>query len=223
MSCNYGFSLSSVYLTALALILLSGCASTTSSKDDLHSVGENEGIVVGSVLLNAEKGNPEESGLAFLRGRKAGGMEYSVSIGKPLLFLWKPRRGSPRWTHALDSVHSVQAIPGKEEVFAIRLPAGSYNIGRLEAEGIVPLILTRPVMRLAIHFYVKPGKIIYIGKLVVNLPHRIGDGSEARFEILDAQQETIEELRGKHPTIAINPEKELATTRTIRDYESLMN
>jgi hypothetical protein len=222
MSCNHGLSRSSVYLTALVLILLSGCASMSSSKEDLQSVGENEGIVVGSVLLNAEKGNPEESGLAFLTGRKAGEMEYSVSIGKPLL----ARMGRPRrmtWTQWLDAVHSVKAMPGKEEVFAIKLPAGSYNIGRLEADGIVSTILHRPTMKMAIHFYVKPGKTIYIGKLVVDLPHRIGDGSVARFEVLDAQQEAIEELKGKHPTIDINPEKALATTRTIRDYNLLIN
>ena len=100
MSHRYAVSQSSIYLTALALFLLSGCASMTSSTEELQSLGENEGIVVGSVLLTAAKGDTEESGWAFLKGRKAGELEYSVSI-------------SETGFNPLKTTYSVPAIPGK--------------------------------------------------------------------------------------------------------------
>lgn len=50
------------------------------SKEEPQSLGENEGIVFGSFVINVEKGEVNESGWAFLKGRKAGNFEYGVSI-----------------------------------------------------------------------------------------------------------------------------------------------
>jgi hypothetical protein len=200
MSHRYAASRSSIYLTALALFLLSGCASMTSSKEELQSLRENEGIVIGSVLLTAAKGDTEESGWAFLRGRKAGELEYSVSI-------------SETGFNPLKTTYSVPAIPGKEEVFIKKLPVGSYNMNELKPSGLLA-----PQLRLSldIHFSVKPRQTSYIGKLVVSFPDRITAGSPVRVEIMDAQVETVERLRGEHPSIVPNTVKELATTRTFR-------
>ena len=71
-------------------------------------------------------------------------------------------------------------------------------------------------LTLAINFNVKPRQTSYIGKLVVNFPDRITAGSPVRVEILDTQEETIEKLKGEHPSIVPNTVKELATSRTFR-------
>src|SRR5437667_9944316 len=200
MSHRYGVSQSSISLTAFTLILLSGCASMTSSKEELQGLGENEGIVIGSVLLTAAKGDAEESGWAFLKGRKAGELEYSVSI-------------SETGFNPLKTTYSVPAIPGKEEVFIKKLQVGSYNINELRPSGFLAPQLR---LTLAINFNVKPRQTSYIGKLVVNFPDRITAGSPVRVEILDTQEETIEKLKGEHPSIVPNTVKELATSRTFR-------
>ena len=51
---------------------------------------------------------------------------------------------------------------------------------------------------------------------MVNFPDRISLGSPTAVEILDAQEETIENLRGEHPSIVSNTVKELATSTTFR-------
>lgn len=200
MPRRHGVSQSAIYLTALALFLLSGCASMTSSKEELQSLGENEGIVVGSVLLTAAKGDAEESGWAFLKGRKAGELEYSVLI-------------SETGFNPLKTNYSVPATPGKEEMFVKKLPAGSYNMNELRPSGLLAPQLR---LTLAINFNVRPRQTSYIGKLVVNFPDRITVGSAVRVEILDAQVETIEKLRGEHPSVVSNTVRELATSRTFR-------
>jgi len=195
MSLKYCVSQSSIHLTALALTLLSGCASMTSSKEELQSLGENEGIVVGSVLLSAANVDADESGWAFLRGRKAGELEYSVSISEAVF-------------NPFQTTYSVPAKPGKEEVFVKKLPVGSYNMNEITPSGFLAPQL---VLTLTINFNVKPRQTSYIGKLVVNFPDRIMMGSPAHVEILDAQEETVEKLRGEYPSIVPNMVKELAT------------
>jgi len=189
-----------IHVAALALILLSGCASMTSTNEELQVLGENEGIVIGSVLLSAPKVAADESGWAFLRGRKAGELKYSVSIS---------RAGF----NPLTTTYSVPAIPGKEEVFIKKLPAGGYNMNELTPSGFLAPQLS---LTLAVNFDVRPRQTSYIGKLVVNFPDRIAVGSPAHVEILDAQEETIEKLSGEHPTVVPNTVKELATSRTFR-------
>lgn len=205
MSDVGGLSKSSVYLTTLALVLHAGCAPMTPSKEDLDRVGENEGIVLGSVLLTVAKGDAEESGGADLKGRKAGELEYSVDVAQT---------DGQRW---VEGSYSVQAIPGKEEVFIWKLPAGNYQMRHLELEvlgvatGLLGTYELKKKIRtpMAINFYVKPRKTHYIGKLVIYLPNRIRVGSRVDWEILDAQEETINELKGTHASVVSNADKEL--------------
>ena len=191
-------SVAGVFISCV--VMLSGCASMVSSKEELQSLGENEGIVVGSVLLTAPKGDANESGWAFLKGKKASESEYSVSF-------------SEIGSNPFKTNYTVLATPGKEEVFIKKLPAGSYNIDAITLSGFLA-----PQLRLALffNFNVKPRQTSYIGKLVVDFPDRLTAGSPVRVDILDAQQETIEKLRGEHPSIVPNTVKELATSRTCR-------
>ena len=200
MSLKYRVSQSSIHFSALALTLLCGCAAMTSSKEELQTLGPNEGVIVGSVLLTAAKGDGDESGWAFFKGRKAGELEYSLSV-------------SEIGFNPLKTTYRLPARPGKEEVFIRKLPAGSYNMDSISPSGFLAPQLS---LTLAIHFIVKPRQTSYIGKLVVEFPDRITAGSPVRVAILDAQQETLESLKGEHPSIVSNTVKELATSRTLR-------
>ena len=184
----------------LVLILMAGCASMVSTKEELQNLAQNEGVIIGSVLLTVEKGKDDESGWAFLKGRKAGELDWSVSIQEVGL-------------NPFSTTYSIPAKPGQEELFIKKLPAGSYNMVRVQPVG---LFAPNIYLSLRVTFTVKPRQTSYIGKLTVHFPDRIAFGSPARADILDAQDETIEKLRIEHSSILGNTVKDLATSRTMR-------
>ncbi len=195
MRANYRVSYTGPCLVALLAFLLSGCASMNSSKEALQSIGNKEGVVVGSVLLTAAQGDANETGWSFLRGRKAGELKYSVSI-------------SETGFNPIKLIYTLPATPGKEEFFVKKLPAGNYQMDRIEPTGI--LAPTAWKFPLGVVFTVKPQKVTYIGRLVVIFPDRILQGSRFKFTIQDAQKETIEKLRNDYPSIVPNAVRELA-------------
>jgi hypothetical protein len=161
---------------------------------ELQSLGDNEGIVIGSVALTDIQSNADESGWAFLKGRKAGDLEYGVSI-------------SEAGFNPLKTTYSVLAQPGKEVLFVKKLPAGRYNMNEISPRGfLVPQLK----VNLNVGFTVKARQTSYIGKLVVTFPDRIRLGSAVRVEILDAYQEAIEQAKREHPSIAPTSVRDLA-------------
>ncbi|MGH8611541.1 MAG: hypothetical protein ACREYF_05730 [Gammaproteobacteria bacterium] len=186
-----------------AAILMTGCAAPmVSTKEELQSLSENEGVVIGSILFIAEKGVENESAWAFLRGRRSDDVEWIVSFGELGL-------------NPFATTYAISAKPGKEEVFIKKLPPGNYNIQRASPAGFFGLSSNQYVS-LAIYFRVAPRQTSYIGKLVVNLPDRIMAGSPVRVAISDSQEGTVEKLRSEHSSILGNTVKDLATVRTMR-------
>ena len=160
--------------------MLSGCASMVSSKEELQNVGENEGIVFGSFVINVEKGQESESGWAFLKGQKAGDATYAVII-------------SERGFNPLKPNYLIRAASDKEEIFIKKLPAGDYQIQKIQKEGFTNLELN-----VRVNFRVTPKQTTYIGKFTVQFPDRIRVGSPVRTNVGDAQQETTEKLKNEH-------------------------
>jgi hypothetical protein len=170
------FSIFSVTCAAI----LSSCASMVSSKEELQNVAENEGVVFGSLVINVEKGQEKESGWAFLKGQKAGDATYAIVV-------------SERGLNPLKQTYVFRATPGKEEPFIKKLPAGDYQIQKIQKEGFTNLELN-----LRVNFTVAPKQTTYIGKLTVQFPDRIMVGSPVRMNVTDAQQETSELLKNEH-------------------------
>jgi hypothetical protein len=192
-----------VYLT-LAVISVTGCAAPmASTKEELQALSEKEGVVFGSILLVAQKGPQDESGWGFLRGRKTDELKWTVSFGELGI-------------NPFGQTYAIAAMPGKEEVFIKKLPAGSYNILRASPESGIAGIPSNQYVSLSIFFKVQPQQASYIGRLVINVPDRILPGSVIRASIADFQEETVEKLRGEHPEIVGKTVKDLATTSTLR-------
>lgn len=191
-------------LPLFAVLLMAGCASPmVSTKEELQSVSANEGIVFGSILFIVAEGPKDESAWAFLKGRKADDVEWTVTFGEVVGF------------QPFATTYSISAKPGNEEVFIKKLPPGNYNIRRAVPAGFFGLSSNHYVS-LDIYFTVEPQKSSYIGKLVVNVPDRIMLGSRVRVAISDSQEETVARLRSEHPSVVGNTVKNLATQSTIR-------
>lgn len=163
---------------ATSVALLSACASMVSSKEELQSVRDTEGVVYGSFLINVEKSEEAHTGWSFLQGQKAGDATYAVLISQsgfnPLNYI-------------------INAAPEKEQTFIKKLPAGDYRIHKIEKQGFTNLELN-----LDVTFKVTPKQTTYIGKLVVQFPERIRAGSPVRMNVGDAQQATTDALKAEH-------------------------
>jgi hypothetical protein len=184
----------------IALASMAGCVSTmVSTREDLQSLSESEGVVFGSILVTVEK-QPERESLAggLFAGLMAEKMDWSVHI-------WETGM------NPLKTSYSVVAKPGKEEIFIKKLPVGTYRIDRIEHlfGGSNPY--DGLDFSVAAHFSVKPRQVSYIGKIVVDFPNRVRVGSPVQIRILDAQDETIEKLRAVHPSTVGKSMKDLAT------------
>ena len=182
--------------TVLLAIALSGCASMTSSKEELQNIGENEGVVFGSFVINVEQSEGSESGLGFLKGQKAANATYAVIFAKSGLNPLKKR-------------YVIRARPEKEAVFIRKLPVGQYQIEKISKEGFTNLELE---LR-NVNFRVMPKQTTYIGKVIMQFPNRIMAGSPVRVNVADAEQEATDSLRGEHEKSLSRVVKELATTR----------
>ena len=162
------------------VVMLSGCASMVSSKEELQDVGANEGIVFGSFVINVERGEENESGWAFLKGQKASDATYAVII-------------SESGFNPLSPNYVIKASPEKEEIFIKKLPAGDYQIKKIQKEGFTNLELN-----LRVNFRVTAKQTTYIGKFTVQFPDRIRMGSPVRMNVADTQQATTEQLKSEH-------------------------
>jgi hypothetical protein len=181
-----------VRLAAIALVLVlgAGCASPSmiSTKDELQSVGENEGIVVGSFLVNIEPGEEKESAWAFLKGRKTGDSEYDVTVtettglGGDLMNAALPYRTN----------YQFRVKPEQEIRFIKKLPAGRYRIMQIKQ------VDSTAYVNVGAAFTVRPKQPTYIGRMVVRIPYRAMAGTQVSVRVTDAQEETVDALRKEH-------------------------
>jgi hypothetical protein len=179
---------------------MAGCVSTmVSTVDELRSVSEGEGVVIGSVFMTTQKAVEDQS---FLGGLFQGGVAEKMDWS---IFIWEDTGLNP-----FKRSYRIVAKLEKEEIFIKKLPVGSYRIDRIETALGGGRAEDTLAFALAAHFSVKPRQVIYIGKLAVNFPHRVRAGSPVEIRIVDAQDETIEKLRAVYPSIVGKSVKELA-------------
>lgn len=147
-----------------------------STSEELRNPGEDEGIVFGSLIINVAKSTEEESGWAFLKGQVAADATYEALI-------WE------RGNNPLKKSYLLLVTPEIEEYFVRKLPAGDYEIREIRKKGLSTL-----VVHIGATFTVTPGQTVYIGRLAVQLPHRITMGSPVRMKVVDAQIDTTAKI-----------------------------
>jgi hypothetical protein len=189
---------SSSFLLAMVLlaIVVSGCASMNSSKEQLQNVRNDEGVIFGSFVINVEQGGDDGSSLAFWKGQKAGNATYAVIFTK-------------RGLNPIKQRYMIRATPEKEDVFIKKLPAGWYEIEKISKEGFSNLELSLH----NVNFQVVPNQNTYIGKLTVQFPKRIMVGTPVFVKVGDSQQETTESLKIEHEKSLSNVVKQLVVVQ----------
>ena len=180
--------------TIILFTLVAGCASMTSTKEELQSISANEGVVVGSVLLTVEKAKENVTGWK-LHNFETEDYDWLVEMRKEPF-------------EPFTTIYSLTVKPGKEEIFVKKLPAGTYRINNIEPT--FGLLTPNLSLYLGVHFTVKPGQTTYIGRLATQFPYRIKSGSKARIDIQDNAEETIDKLRIEYPSTFENIIKDLA-------------
>ena len=181
-------------------LMLLGCAPMSSTKGELQSVGANEGIFFGSVLLVPQE-NAGESNWAILKGGRADGVDYWVTAEK-----FRPRQFVD--VAPAQTVLGFTATPGKETYFVKKVPAGKYSITSMKPTG--PFVPLDANWRLGLVFDVRPGIATYVGKVVVALPERLGSDCGFGFAVQDAQRKAIAGLGSEYAAILTNVAKGLA-------------
>jgi len=164
------------------LFLMTNCATFPEmSTSDISQRQPDEGVVFGSVLL---KKVPAE------------GEEATASTGK----------GGKTWTVYVHpsgwsgQSFSIKAREGEEKTFATRIAGGKYIF--FNATATVNLYTATLDVPLRVPFNAEPGKVLYIGQLVVDLTETKGlglvSGAKYNIKINDTQEATTESLKPEY-------------------------
>ncbi len=194
---------SALKISGLVIIFfLSGCVGSMKAMNfELKNLKENEGIIIGSYLVNAKEWHSEkyeyESLYTYTGTKKSSDVKYEITMEKDSINFLTSRL-----------VYKDEVSPGKEFVFIKNLSEDNYYINTVQKTGIVmfPSLLKGSGDRA--RFKVKRGKITYIGRLVVN----IDPGKEARqfnLQVQDEQERTLSDLKNDYAEFLSNVEKKL--------------
>lgn len=166
------------------IMLLAVCATPPDQTpvDELRELGPNEGIVIGSVLIEIEK--PEDD--SWLAGGKIGEHNWSLVITAD--------RDQPILTEffllGLASFR-IGARLGEPVLILRKLPAGQYHFDGVSQEGPNRSYY----VNLHLPFVVDPGQTIYVGRVIINPPARIWFRGQASIRVVDEREATLEWAR----------------------------
>jgi hypothetical protein len=174
----------------VTMFALAGCAtpSLDMSGGRIDPPGPDGGIVIGSVLVQAEK-DPPNSWFNRLFGRKAAGFTYDFEIVSV-----NPK--DPQGERSYEHRYELDAKPGEERIFAARLPTGSYLIKTFRHEG-----LSAMGGNLGVVFSVAPDATWYIGRLLLEVPRRVTMGTAFTYKVEDAREATLAAVQKQHPDL----------------------
>lgn len=170
--------------------VLAGCS--TPSLDmgggPIDPAGPDGGVVIGSVLVQAEQEAPD-SWLNRLFGRKAAGFTYDFEI-------LRVQATDPKGTHPYLARYELDAKPGEERIFVAHLPVGTYLVKAFRHEG-----LSAMGGDLGLNFSVAPETTIYIGRLFLEIPRRVTMGTPYTYQVQDSREATLAVVQRQHPLL----------------------
>ena len=171
-----------------AISVLVGCStlSLNMAEGPIVPAGPDGGVVIGSVLVQADQ-EPPGSWFNRLFGRKAAGFTYQFEI-------LRLQATDPRGAHPYLARYQLDAKPGEERIFVARLPVGTYLFKTFHHEG-----LSAMGGDVGVNFSVAPETTAYIGRLVLDLPRRVAMGTSYTFQVQDARETTLAVVQNQYP------------------------
>jgi len=167
------------------LLFLAACArSLDMSGERIEAPGVEWGVVVGSVLIEAERAE-RPSGAQAVEGET---FVFDVVQIQP---------GDPEGTRPYAQEYELTVQGGKEKLFVSRLRPGRYLIRSFHASGLVGL-----GGELHAVFTAEPGAVRYVGRLHVVIPSRLSKDRPYRFTLENAHKEDLATLAVRHPALA---------------------
>jgi hypothetical protein len=167
------------------------------SPQEVAEIDEGEGIVVGSFSIHVEPEGADASLLQRLRSAKTMDASYSVEIVEYHETNFFGR----------EEVYVAHPRADEESTFVARLPAGHYFLGDVVVSEDRAVLLGACDFRANVRgdFQVIAGQTIYIGRLVFELPARVGEGAPCTLHVEDAQESTLANLPGDYTLGKITP------------------
>ncbi|MBA5865472.1 MAG: hypothetical protein GDA67_02115 [Nitrospira sp. CR1.3] len=177
----------------LSLLVLAGCATPSFDMSDgsIEPVGPDGGIVIGSVLVQADQESPDSWYNQWF-GRKAAGFTYDFEIVRAQTI-------DPDKAGRYADRYELDAKPKEERIFVARVAAGNYLIRTFRHEGMSAM-----GGQLDVRFSVAPGKTHYIGRLILDVPRRVTLGSPYTYKVEDARETTLAVVQKRQPGLAQN-------------------
>lgn len=159
-----------------ALFVLTSCANSLDMSDTpIKRPGPEWAVVIGSVLVQPEIIASDRQSTA----RDASGAFYEFDIVQI-------QPGDPKGESFFASSYQLDANAGEERIFISRLQPGQYLIRRFRQDAAAGL-----GGELDLVFDAVPGEVRYIGRIRIDLPHRVSSGKTYRFSIENARGPTL--------------------------------
>jgi len=159
----------SIIVVMFLVSLLAACSakSLQMSKDNIENAHHSDGIIFGSILVQAKEVEDDSFWQTFQKGKKATDFKYKFLVSK------------------LDSItasHEFIVEPNNETYFVSKIDNGEYKIFKV----IVVYKSNYLNTKTDIHFTVT-NNITYIGKLIVSLPERMKAFEKITLKVEDDQ------------------------------------
>lgn len=174
----------------VGMLALAGCTTPSLDMSDgrIEPAGPDDGVVIGSVLVQTEQ-EPPDSWFNRLLGRKAAGFVYEFEIVRI-------DTNDSTGAHPHKARYELEARPGEERIFLAHLPVGSYVFKSFRHEG-----LSAMGGELGVTFSVAPNTTHYVGRLLLDVPRRVSLGVPYTYTVQDASVTTLAAVRARHPEI----------------------
>ena len=166
--------------------LVACTASFDMSGERLTPLGPEWGVVIGSVLVQPERG---------ASGKTASGHDTSDTSYEFDIVQIQP--ADPNGEGPYVEHYQLKAKAGEERIFVSRLRSGQFLIRSFHEEGVTGL-----GGELDVVFASVAGEIRYIGRVLVEIPQRVSRGKGYRFTVENAREPTLAEVSRRHADLA---------------------
>jgi hypothetical protein len=176
---NYKYRLTLVILIVAMLFSQSACSfkSLKMTKEEIQQPKDSEGIIFGSILVEAKEPENDSGWQTFWKGKKASDFKYKFLLSK---------------SDGMIASHEIIVEPNTEKLFVAKLDSGDYSFFRIMVGSNYLRSDTD------IRFNVKPHRATYIGKLIVSMPERVKWLGKFSLRIEDEQSTVIPTVRQEY-------------------------